>query len=99
MLLFIGALAFFKDRFRRRRMIGLVVRRGDQSRTKIHLAYGFVSVMMLQVINSTQAWKSHKTIISIVDLTLLLYLSYWNTWYRNKVIGLTSGWERKAEEH
>ena len=63
------------------------------------MAYGFASVLLSQVINSTEAMKGYKTIISVFNLASLLYLSYWNSWCRNKIIGLVNGRKKRTEDH
>ena len=78
--------------------VTLRVLRGGQSRGYFHLAYGFVSVIILQLVNSTEAWKGHKTITGVVDLGALSYLCFLNGWFRNKVVGLASWWQQRWEE-
>jgi hypothetical protein len=89
--------AFFKDITVRHG--GPSVTRGEESRKTLHLAYGFAAVLLMQVINSTEAYKGYKTIISVVNLAILLYLAYVNNWCRNKIVGIAILWQKKAERH
>jgi len=91
-------LARLRRRFGRPRSEAILsVTRGAESRAQFHFAYGFVSVILLQVINAAEAGKHYKTIISIVDLGILGYLFYLNGWARNKVIQVAHWWATTPE--
>lgn len=82
--------AWAKDRgiFTRKGSVSLTVKRGEESWKNFNLAYGVLAVVFLQAINTTEAWKGYKSIITIVDLSLLLYLCFFNAWFRNKTLGV-----------
>ena len=77
--------------------VTLSVRRGPESHRRLGLVYGFASVMTLQLINTSEAFKGHKVFLSFVDLLILFYLSFVNGWFRNKVLGWISKWETTPE--
>jgi hypothetical protein len=62
--------------------------RGAESFNGLNLMYGIASILILQIINVSEAYKNYKVLISIIDLSILLYLFYFNRWFRNKVIGV-----------
>ncbi len=91
--------AYFKEkqfgRRLRRRVFGppgleatLSVKRGDESWNAFILAYGIASIIFTEVIASTSAFPNHKTILMVSNLGALLYLSFFNGWFRNRVLGL-----------
>jgi hypothetical protein len=81
---------------RRDRSITRELKRGQESWNKLYLAFGFSSVLTLQVINSSEAWKNYKVIISLFDISILCYLFFYNGWFRNKIIGfITKSTEMK----
>jgi len=75
----------------------LSVRRGPESHRRLGLVYGFTSVITLQLINSSEAFKGHKVFLSFVDLLILFYLCFINGWFRNMVLGWISKWEAAPE--
>ncbi len=76
-----------------------IVTRGEESWNKFYLAFGIVSVVLMQVINSADALKGYKTIISITNLAMLVYLVFFNSWFRNKTISLISKSQQKKEKY
>jgi hypothetical protein len=69
----------------------LSVKRGAESREQFHLAYGLLSVIVLQVVNSAQALHDYKTVLSIADIAVVVYLAYFSGWMRNKIITAEAG--------
>ena len=91
--------AYFKEkqfgRRLRRKIFGppgleatLSVKRGEESWNGFILAYGVASVIFAEVISSTSAFPNHKTILMVSNLSALLYLSFFNGWFRNRILGL-----------
>ena len=62
------------------------VRRCDESWNHFYLAYGILSVVVTQIISISKFGKGYKVLITVVDLAILLYLAFFNSWFRNKVI-------------
>ena len=79
------------------RKSGMAVTRGETSWQYFPLFYGLISVIFLQLINTTEAFKGYKTAITIVDQTVLLYLCFYNSWFRNKIVGLITKSKQKTE--
>jgi len=65
---------------------GAVVKRSEKSWNYFYLAYGVLSVIATQVISLSEYGKGYKVYIALVDLGALLYLGFFNDWFRNKVI-------------
>lgn len=102
-LVFIGLFffAFLKERgwFVKKTGVHATVTRGKESWKNFYLAFGIVSVVLMQIINSSEALKGFKTIISIVNLAMLAYLAFFNGWFRNKTLGLIAKSQQKEEKH
>ena len=71
--------------------------RGSESREKFGIAYGFSSVLLLQVINSSAAFMGHKVFLSISNITMLFYLCFLSGWFRNRLVGWIGRWENTPE--
>lgn len=66
------------------------VKRGQGSWDTLHLAYGISSILAVQVISASEAFKGWKVALITADLAALIYLYYYNGWFRNKVIGVVN---------
>lgn len=71
---------------------GSSVQRGPESWNQLDFAFGIVSVNLLQVIGNSDAFPGVMFGLGLLDLTLLIYLFFFNGWFRNK----TLGWVSKA---
>jgi len=69
--------------------------RGFDSRASFHVAYGLLSVVLLQVINAAAAGSGYKVVISVVVLAMTAYLTYFNSWSRNKLIAFVIYWRAR----
>ena len=87
-----------KGYFRNTGGVKTEVTRGDESWGHFHAAFGFLSIFLLEVINTTEAWKGYKTIITFVDLLLLIYLCYFSSYFRNKIVGIFSKSKNMTEK-
>jgi hypothetical protein len=75
----------------------LKVIRGEKSRNIYYLTFGIALIILLQVINSADALRKYKTIITIINLFMLVYLLFFNSWVRNKIISFTTNSQKKVE--
>ncbi len=66
----------------------LTVERGEESWSHFNAVYGVLSAILILITDAISAWPNHKTIISLLNLGGLLYLNYFNVWFRNKIIGI-----------
>ena len=60
----------------------LTVQHGNESWAKFNLAYGVIALVILEAINTTEALKGYKTVVTALDLSLLFYLCFFNRWFR-----------------
>jgi hypothetical protein len=74
-----------------------VVQRGEQSWAQLALAYGIASVLVIQIINAANTATDYKILFSLLDLVGLLYLVFFNAWFRNTIIGLVARSKQKKE--
>jgi thiosulfate reductase cytochrome b subunit len=99
LFLFVYALLHEKGFLRNQSNLKLSVEKGKESWGNFTLAFGIASIIVLmQIINSADALHGYKTIISIVNLLMLIYLIFFNGWFRNKVIGLIIRSQKKIEK-
>ena len=73
------------------------VKRGKKSWNHFYLAYGILSVVVTQIISISEFGKGYKVLITVVDLAILLYLAFFNSWFRNKIIGFVVKSRTKEE--
>jgi len=73
------------------------ITRGDESISKLHIAYGISSVLIIQIINISTVYNNHKVFISISNILILFYLCYFNSWSRNKIMNFLSSIKNKKE--
>lgn len=73
------------------------VRRGEKSWNYFPLAYGILSVVVTQIISISEFGKGYKILITVVDLAILLNLAFFNSWFRNKIIGYIVASQTKDE--
>lgn len=76
-----------------------IVKRGPGSWQRLYLFFGFASVALMQLINISESLKGYKVIIGVIDLASLIYLVFFNAWFRNKVIGLISRSQEMEERY
>lgn len=62
------------------------VKRGETSWSNLYIAYGIVSIVLIQIISISESFKGHKVGLSLVDIAALIYLFFYNGWFRNKMI-------------
>ena len=61
------------------------------------LAYGVITIVLLQFINSAEALKGYKTIISLVDIFMWTYLAFFNSWFRDEIIRFVVNSQKKKD--
>ncbi len=73
------------------------VKRGETSWNYFSIAYGILSVIMVELVSATESINGYKTIIILANLGMLLYLCYFSGWFRNKIIGFFINSKEKWE--
>ena len=73
------------------------VKRSEKSWNYFYLAYGILSVIVTQIISISEFGKGYKVLITVIDLGGLLYLAFFNSWFRNKTIEFIVASQRKEE--
>lgn len=76
---------------------GRAVKRGEKGNTVFYIFYGIISVILLQIVSITKEAEGYKVFFIILDLLLVLYLCFFNSWSRNKIIGIYGKFENKIE--
>ncbi len=73
------------------------VQRGPKSRAAFYVAFGMISLVLIHVVNSTSALVGFKTVFHLFNFTALVYIVFFNSWGRNKVIGVVNAFEQWEE--
>lgn len=63
------------------------VKRGQESWNNLYLAYGIILVIINQIIDTSDEFKGYKVAIMLFNSIAILYLCFYNSWFRNKLIG------------
>lgn len=82
-LVFVG---FLKDNF----SSGFItVKRGPESWSYFSIAFAILSLIVSQIVAvaNVKYIENHKVLISIIDSLALIYLCYFNGWFRNRIVG------------
>jgi hypothetical protein len=62
------------------------VKRGEQS-WKILLSFWALSIILIEIIISSELILNHKVIVGLLNLGVLIYLNLFSPYFRNKIIG------------
>jgi hypothetical protein len=76
---------------------GTVVR-GDKSRATFMISWGFLSLSVQQILQVSKSAEGYLVALSIVDLTLLGYLCFFNAWFRDVLLRIAIAHETKEEQ-
>lgn len=76
---------------------GASTKRGEKSWNYLTLFYGGLYAIVIQVISLSEFGKGYKVFITLMDLGILLYLVFFDSWFRNKIIGFVVKSQTKEE--
>jgi hypothetical protein len=79
--------------------IAMALTRGDESWKCFVFVYTTTALIFLELINTTKAVDDYKTIITIANMAMLLYLCFYNSWFRNQIVGIVMKSKDKVEQH
>jgi hypothetical protein len=94
----VWARLFDRGLFGRNPGLSMVVKRGTESWDGFYLVYGVLAVVFVELNSTTESLKGHKTLITLLDLGGLLYLCFFSSWFRNKIVGIINA-SKAMEEH
>jgi hypothetical protein len=98
-LLALSGYAIWKFYFQKLKGIPSGVRSGEKSRTKFVISYGVASVVVLQLVNSVSMLRDCRTLISVLNLVLLLHLFFFNGWFHEALKRIWNSWENRTETY
>jgi len=75
-------------------VVALKPSRANNQGRRFHLVYGFISVIAVQLVSSSEAGKGYRVFVILLDLAALMYLAYFNRWFQTRVARLVSWWEQ-----
>lgn len=100
MLVYVFVYSKYEVYRKRQGGLSLMVTRGEKSIGYFHhFASSFISIILIVIISIADTAHGHKVFIFLIDLIIVLYLTYLNNWSRNKLIGIYSWIEQKKERH
>ncbi len=99
-ILFYAIFRSLQESFRNKyRGLRLSIKRGKVSIGYFnHFATFFITAILAVIFNITEVAQGYKVFIFLVNVAVILYLSYWNNWSKNKLIGLYGKIKDKKEE-
>jgi hypothetical protein len=62
--------------------------RGERSMTILYVAYGVGTVALTLAVQVGEVVKGHKVALILFDYAVLSYLFFFNSWFRNRLLGL-----------
>lgn len=68
-----------------------VVGRGTETMRWFYGAYGAATVILVALDVSVEVAKNHKVFFVLLDVALVAYICLFNPWFRNLLVGWTSG--------
>jgi len=96
-LVFILAYSKEKKWFAPKGSATLTVNRGEISWQGLVMVYGFLSLIILELISTAKHLDGYKTAITILDISILIYLCFFNGWFRNVIISVVSASKNMEE--
>lgn len=79
---------------------GTKIQRGETSWKLLEFAYAIVSVNVIQIIVSSNAFSDWNATLAFLDLVAMIYLFFFNGWFRNwtlKVVGMAKSFEEPVQ--
>ncbi len=90
-VLIFSFVAIVRSNFRRLRgAMTLSVERGEQSMNLLYVAYGVVTLVFALAVQVAEAAQGYKVAIISFDYIALSYLFFFNSWFRNWILGKLS---------
>ena len=82
-------LAFFRDRGKTTGVVA-IVNRGTDSMAALYTGYALLALVLVTIVVETDAFAGYRGAVVVGDYLLVTYLFFFNNWFRNSWIGLTS---------
>jgi hypothetical protein len=77
-------------------LAGSSLQRGEASWKLLEFAYAIVSVNVIQIIGSSNAYPGWNATLGFFDLVAMIYLFFFNGWFRNwtlRMVGMAQSLE------
>jgi len=66
------------------------VTRGEESWGYFAFAYSILSVIFIELVSVSSALNNYKVFFILLNLSILLYLCFFSSWFRNKIVLIMS---------
>ena len=77
----------------------ITLTRGPESQLYLYYSASFfVGAVIVTIFSITDVGKGYKIFIFLLDIFVVLYLSLWNSWFRNKIIGWVNEFKTRIEK-
>ena len=96
-LLWINAERIEKKWFIRKSGVSATVKRGEPSIKIFFAVYAITSLIAIELISVADFLNDHQFTLMVINLTILTRLSFYNSWFRNKIVGLYMRMSAKEE--
>lgn len=75
------------------------VKRGETSWNYFNIAFGILLAIVLAIISVLNISPPWKALMIIVSAIILFYFCFFNTWFRNKIVGVMNKSKEKIEKY
>lgn len=97
LILMVGIYSLFQEGRGKSVDLQAEVTRGPESWQQFVFAWGILSVILIHIVSVSSAYREHKVLILMFDMSVALYLCFFSSWFRNKIIGLVNKAKTKKE--
>lgn len=68
-----------------------VIKRGKESLGYLHITFGVLfTLLIMKFIDQTKEIQEYSAFFTLLNFLIILYLTFTNDWFRNKIIGFFS---------
>lgn len=79
---------------------GILVKRGNETRKYFYeFTIAFSTIVLTEVMNLLNYFHDYKVCIYLVNLGIILYLSIYNGWFKNQLVGIIIKFEERRDSH
>jgi len=81
-----------------RKNSGFLMKRGNISWEFFPIAFGSLSLIVVEIIGNSTIFKEYKNILLVTNLLILFKLCFNSDWFRNKIVGFYIKYKEKIEK-
>lgn len=77
---------------------GFLMKRGSPNWEFFPIAFGSLSLIVVEIIGNSTIFREYKNILIIANLLILFKLCFNSDWFRNKIVGFYIKYKEKIEK-